>query len=889
MSNVRFNEKELISYATAISDAVAKGPVKKLSKKSRSKYLWIVIKSNLLFIFKSQSEPSLSDQAHSCYVLESCYPELTEIGFRIVFNDSSRPCLLTFICQTEQAVFWVRTVKESNFRYLRNCLTYYESLLAKFDNEDNIGVDGTKLPERVSLIFRLQGIHLQVSECHIQLQVSDQSGSIVFKTSSKIYNPNEIIFQETLLLSLSNYAENYTLLIKRTSLAAKQPCFVNVYSTSFCPINSVSTKQICPLLIQIEEPNISGLVTVVFIAVDKALQAVSMKSHNRSSCLFSESIQPLPMDEKDSLFDTIFTNDHETMLLLNPSLAISGAPVNLLHEAILKLEKISDMTAQYLELITSYDNSTLQLIQNFVSYNVLIGNIKNLQFRIEVNKQHQDYLQNQFYTLKRHKSLKRLGYQTLYLPSNLVSYRAKIMDSSCDHYEIFQKTILSTPTKQIDSLKEGGLYSMLCDSNIKGAFLLCKKLTQLKDKMSSYSGTLNCHLTGIAHSLANNNLDNFARSFKDFEATSHSLISMCANAEVADIVIEFAVALGGDNKSPLYVWLNDRIHYIDFSWSVAANLRDLIGQIESLSEMCQQFIQDYRSDMWVELLFLPCNKFIRDLLSLVNVSQASLSYKIHIAQNVSSAVNRFVMRSDAVVCQLIIAVISTIYSSIYSYMDDVYFWLQLLNVGFFIQIESLLSCRPKERVLLEDIYVASELLKSCKIEIICLDEDQTIPTFRGSRYNLIISLPVSTKVYALLLDVCQGYCNRKLNILPVFCNQILDKSAATSLSDVELGFITAINTNSILYAQKIMNSNKIFYNSIENPEKVNMIHDMINELKGLASSVTQPSVTLPLFQKLGKLLCAGLFGPIITFISLTSVQFLTNLYYRTNHDMCQRP
>ena len=864
MSALRFNERELISYAATTLDAAAKGHVRKVSKKHKAKHLWIVVKCNLLFIFKSNSEPSPESHAHSCYVLEACYPDITEVGFKVVFMDSARASLLSFICDPDKAISWVQAIKEANFRYLRNCLVYYESILSKMSNNNdefsNNDADSSEKPEKVALMLHLQGLQVQLPGCHIQIQIFSQSGTCILKTSSKPCSSNEIEFYETILLPMHMYNEFYKVSIFRTSSVARQSCYVNIFSTEICPNNIIKgSSNVSDSIHQIDNNNACGILTISFIDMDKALASVTRQSNNRSSCLFSESIQPLPLEEKDRLFSSMFMTKSENNFVINPTQAISGSPVSLLHECLLKLSDIPKVTIKYLEFLNKRDNETLKLIELYGGNNILFGNTNNLEFRIDINQQHTHCLQNTFGAIKRHKSLKKSGYQTLYFPSNLVSYRVKIMDSSFEHYEIYEKTIFSAPTKNTDTVKGGGLYSMLCDDNIKNTFYLCKRFTHYKDKMIHCSAQLESHLACIANALANFDLDEFTRSFKDYEANAHSLISLCANAEVADLVIELATELGDDTNNPLYVWLNDRVIYIDQTWSVASNLRDLISQIEHLTDTCTELVNDYHSDLWVEMLFLPCNKFQRDIQSLIHVSQAALDYKVHCIQNIPTVMNRFIMRSDAVVGQLLLATITTIYSSVYVYMDDVSFWLQLINIGFFVQIESLLSCRGAERIQLEDIYVASELLKNCKIEFNCRDEDHTLPAISGSRYNMLISVPVSTKIYALLLDVCQGYSSRKLNILPMFCNQIIDRTEIILLSESEKQFIQTINGKSVEYVKKILESNPVFYQSIEDGAKLKAIFEQLSLLKELCLSLEEPTRLLPAFQKIGKSLCAGEF------------------------------
>ena len=860
MSSLRFNERELISYAATSIDATAKGHVKKVSKKHKAKHLWIVVKSNLLFVYKSHSEPSPGDQAHSCYVLEACYPDVTDLGFKVVFMDSTRASLLSFLCNPDEAIGWVQAIKEANFRYLRNCLVYYESILSKLphcNEESQINnKDSSEVPERVAISLKLQGFQVQSPGCHVQIQIINDSETCILKTSSMPCVSNEIQFYETLLLPLHLYQQIYKVCILRTSSIARQSCFVNIFTTEICP-HDIIKGQVNNSIHQIDNSNACGILTVAFVEVDQALASVTRQSNHRSSCLFSESIQPLPLEEKDRLFSSMFSLKSENFFFLNPLLAVSGSPVGLLHECLLKVCDIPQVTIKYLDFLNSKDSETLQLIERYGDNNILFGNTSNLKFRVDINEQHKRCLQNTFGAVQRHKSLKKSGYQTLYFPANLVSYRLKIMDSSFDHYEIYEKTIFSAPSKVTDGSKGGGLYSMLCDDTIKNTFYLCKRFTQYKDKMIHCSAQLEVHLSSIARALANFDLDEFTRSFKDYEANAHSLISLCANAEVADLVIELATILGEETKNPLYVWLNNKVIYIDQSWSVASNLRDLIGQIEHLTVTSTNLVSDYHSDLWVEMLFLPCNKFQRDIESLVQVSKAALDYKVHCIQNVPSVMNRFIMRSDAVVGQLLLATIATIYSSIYVYMDDVSFWLQLINIGFFVQIESLLSCRGSERVQLEDIYVASELLKNCKIEINCRDEDNTLPNISGSRYNMLISVPVSTKIYALVLDVCQGHSSRKLNILPMFCNQIIDRTEIVLLSDSEKQFIQTTNCNSIEYVKKILESNPTFYQSIEDGAKIKIVFEQLSKLKELCLSLEEPSELLPAFQKLGKLLCAG--------------------------------
>ena len=862
MSHLRFNERELVSYAVTASGAALKGPVKKLSKKYKSKYLWLVLKGNLLFIFKSQSEPSHGDNAHSCYILESCHPETTDAGFRVVFNYSNRQNFLSFICPKDQTKVWVQTIKESSFRYLRNCIKLYEDALSKLqtgEGGDSSVVD--ELPSQSIAIFSVEGLQTLQSDCFIQFLIYDEAKILVLQSSFQPKNTTRITFPETLHFHSDDLKKKYTIHLQRSSSAAKQSCFITFYSADF-HYGSIRTFDNAPALehvYQIKTREASGILSINFVNMSDGFEAVMRQSNHRSSCLFTDTIQPLPMGDKDELFSSLFSETHKKYILVNAPDVLNGSKPSLLEESLLNVQNNVLVTGAFLDMLIQSDIDLLFLLKgkNGSMIDGEVTSTKNLEFRIDINSQHKNCLNDVFGKFKRHKSLKKSCYQTLYYPSNLATYRVKIMFTSMEHYEIFEKTVLSTPTKTMDGLKEGGLYSMLCNDHIKQSFYLAKKFTQLRDKMNFYSSQLQTNTTLIARSLANHNFDEFTRRFKDYEAVVHSLLSICTNAEVADLAIELAVVMK-NSKSALHVWLNDEIILVDGSWSVASNLRDLMGQIEELGERCSGIVGSLKCDQWVEYLFLPCHKFQRDLESLIAVSNAALDYKIHSIQNVNSSMNRFTMRSDAVMAQLLLAVINTFYSSIYIYMDDVFFWLQLLNVGYFIQLESLLSCRGTDRILLEDIYVAAELLKNCKIEIVCKDLKSSLPSFKGSRYNLLISVPVPTRIYALLLDVCQGHSNRKISILPMFCNQVINKSDACSLTETESKFIQTINNNgSVDFTKKLLESHKVFYQSIEDKDKFSIANEMLGKLRDCYQMGAGPSQILPLFQRLGKSLCAG--------------------------------
>ena len=869
MSNLRFNEKELISYALTNNNSVMKGPVKKMSSKSKSKYLWIVIKCNLLYVFKSESEPSLGDHAKSCYILEACYPEVTDVGFKVLFNNSTKTSCLSFLCSKTEALNWVQVIKEANFRYLRNCLVYYNSLLSNSlpklsVNKSDIGC--MNLPKKVAIIIQILGLQIQHLNCLIKIQVSNADGKCIMESSGQVFNSCDIEFNETALFEISSYENVCKISLLRTSTAAKQSSYISMFSINVIPKNLMceTDSNIHKLITQMDIENSwpCGIMIVNLINVDDSIASINKQSNRRSSCLFTETIQPLPMDEKDQLFSSVFSCSSEGHFIMNPKASLTGAPISLLHEALLTLKNNSNITISYLQFLKDYDDRLLKLISCYNEVENVVASVEHLEFRIDINQQHLKYLANVFGNTKHRFSLKNSGYQTLYFPSSLVSYRVKIMDTSLGYHEIFEKTILSAPTKITDN--KGGLCSMLCDDRIKQSFQACKKFTQIRDKLSNFSEKLQVHLPKLALSLANYDLDESTRNFKDFEATSQSLISLCANADVADLVIELAVAIGC--KSPLYIWLHDKIQYIDSSWSVASNLRYLVTQIEGLADIWSKLVCDFKSDLWVELLFLPCNKFQRDLLSLVNVSKSALEFKIHCIQNVSSSMNRFIMRSDAVMGQLLLAVITTFYSSIYVYMDDMFFWLQLLNVGYFIQIESLLSCQGTERILLDDLYVASELLKCCKLKIVCCDEEHYYPYFTGSRFNILINIPVSTRIYALLLDVWHSHSNRILNLIPIFCNQTIDKPENSLLVETEAKFVQTINMSSINHTKKILDKNKVFYQSIEDSEKEEILNNLVEKMKELYCIPGKPSEVLTVFQKLGKELCAGKFNINIVFL-----------------------
>ena len=364
------------------------------------------------------------------------------------------------------------------------------------------------------------------------------------------------------------------------------------------------------------------------------------------------------------------------------------------------------------------------------------------------------------------------------------------MDSRSHHYEVFDKVVISCPTKRTDATKEGGLDWMLSNEMVRVGFETCRELSTMKERILGLRQQLQYHMDILPGVMGNFNADEMMRHWNDIEAISNSVIKECTRAEVADLVISLSSILG--DNCPLYVWVCDEIKYIEPTWSVWPISRSVKNQVESLGRECNLFNEEFRSDLWVENIFLPCLKLQRDLVSLIKVSISGLNFKIHMTQNAIAPMNRFVMRSDAVTSQLLTAVITSFYSAIYTYMDDVFFWLHILNVGFFVQIESLLSYRGAERVLLEDLNVAVNMLRrNVRLEIVC---GGTAPYLKGSRYSMVVCIPVPAKIYALLLDVCQSHnSSRKISIHVCLCNQLLSKTEGDRHTEVEEGFIRKIN------------------------------------------------------------------------------------------------
>ena len=867
MTSLRFNEKELVAYASTQEDSLISGSLRKLSKQSKPKNIWVVIKSNMLFIYKSSKEPSTTDAAHRCYILENCFPEYTDSGFRIVFHEQNKTTYLSFLCNAVKASAWVEHVKMANFKYLRNCMLYYQSLLK---SQSSCSISRTP-HEILCFVFKVHGLNIPQNEAELHIKVFDENHMPVISTGNYSYDPNETVFPECLFVKESSNIMNFEVKIYRTNTVYKRQ--VDIYiDTVQCNINEMYCNSVegkhgkREIMFPLDPSNnTNGMLSVICFALEKEFAKTAKQSNHRSSCLFSENVQPLTLTEKDALFNNIFiplNNGQISFNNLSGPIKDSDEQLKILNESCLKLVNSSEVAICYLEFILQDDSQVLDGISKLFDDPDSYLNCDTLKLRIDVNKQHKKCLEELVKPInwRRNHSLRGSGYQTLYSPSHLFIYRAQIMEANQKFFEVYDKVVMSAPTKRTDRSNEPGLYSMFYNESTKAQFTQSKNLTVIKDRLLMLKDEVRMTIELLAKFLANSNLDQVARFFKNFEALILNILDICSRSEVADLILQLASVLGPEAVTPLYIWVNDDIVIITPLWSIISTKRDINNQLDNLDYNHKKLVSEYHSGLWVQDIFIPCNKLERNINSLIGASIKSIEYKIHTLQNVTTSMNKLIMRLDAVMSQVISGIITSLYSSVYVFMDDVFFWLQMLNVGFICQMESVLGCQGLQRHMLEDLFVAVEILKSYKIEIVCQENDMPHPKFSGSRHNILITIPVPSNIYALILDISQGQLNRKISLVPLLSNQTIREDDYEKYVDQEMAFVRKINTNSIEYIQKIVARNHIFYRSLDDLERLEQISKSIELLLELYSKhVNAPWLIFPEFQKLGKLLCAGVY------------------------------
>lgn len=316
MSNIRYNEKELASFA--VIDTVTKqGPLQKFSKKSKQKFLWLILKCNLLFVYKSNTQPAEDDEAHSCYILEDCYPSVTESGFQISFSETHRKSGISFLCSIEESEVWVNLINQSTFRFLRHSLEYYTTILSQESNkEETEGVPGDQTFS-LDMVVSLQNVRLQQSECSVCVQVfkvdSFDHMSLFAETAKVIYNSHLITFYNSVTLTSDDFNKDSIISFGVFKLSHSKQVLGSALEYVDVKLSHILANKGHANIIPVNG-RVGPSSLLILDARDTGDK--SGATHHRSSCLFSEHIQPLLYHDKLLLFNTLYNPVSEAVYRL---------------------------------------------------------------------------------------------------------------------------------------------------------------------------------------------------------------------------------------------------------------------------------------------------------------------------------------------------------------------------------------------------------------------------------------------------------------------------------------------------------------------------------------------------------------------------------------------
>eukprot|EP00116_Pleurobrachia_bachei_P010370 sb/3470632/ len=164
-------------------------------------------------------------------------------------------------------------------------------------------------PRNFIVLIKLQGLICSQYQCDVKVHLSTAEGETILRSEGVRYCPNEMTFFTTCIISSSTFRDPYILTIYRTSHAAKQHnsyikvCKLEVCFADTIPPDAISGECVAP----IESPNASGIAHMFLVSSCDVLSSVVKLSNHRSSCLFSETILPLSVSEKDEVFNTVFS------------------------------------------------------------------------------------------------------------------------------------------------------------------------------------------------------------------------------------------------------------------------------------------------------------------------------------------------------------------------------------------------------------------------------------------------------------------------------------------------------------------------------------------------------------------------------------------------------
>lgn len=129
------------------------------------------------------------------------------------------------------------------------------------------------------------------------------------------------------------------------------------------------------------------------------------------------------------------------------------------------------------------------------------------------------------------------------------------------------------------------------------------------------------------------------------------------------------------------------------------------------------------------------------------------------------------MRSDVVFSQMLTGLVTAFYDQLDLRVreNDRFYGYQLLELGFLLHMNSLLSTQGDEQGMIEDVSAAMGLMRRVKITLSHVSGDDPDPVISGSRYDYTVDIGVSAKLLQHMPEKLR--CGGPISVQPVFFSQ----------------------------------------------------------------------------------------------------------------------
>ncbi|XP_032219862.1 inositol polyphosphate-4-phosphatase type I A isoform X2 [Nematostella vectensis] len=294
----------------------------------------------------------------------------------------------------------------------------------------------------------------------------------------------------------------------------------------------------------------------------------------------------------------------------------------------------------------------------------------------------------------------------------------------------------------------------------------------------------------------------------------------------------------------------------DGQWNVTAFSNDEAQELSKLVEQCLLLIQAHVNSMiqgtqppentsWTDAITSEIHDFSRAVEGLSKEIYLALIFaqlqedSKHIP--LLYAIKR---RQDIVFAHAVTSLIAGFVSKLYTDLSNPLFWKQIVQIGFLVHFESLLSTSGDEMGMLEDMCVGVRCLTNVKFKIKKSDRDDEIPALSGNRSFIQVSIPVHVDSFQLLPRLVQQ--GQLIKVTPVLFTQGINEQAtlAERFGDTTLQESINGDNYSILnfYFQQFKEK---FPESAESPRPESMsLASLMEQLKASVESKKSKNVDI---------------------------------------------